>query len=584
MKLTVIIPAYKFSKYIEQCLLSVLFQNTNFEFEVLVRDDFSNDGTNEILERISIYYPNLKYYVADENWGFHKNIKFLLEESRGEYISYLDGDDYFTDKDKLQKQIDFLDNNPDYVMHAMGYWRLQNDGTYVPSETDSRLWARMEDVTTENLMVDNYVGFGRMFRNIPNLFKDYFFDLPFFDYPLNYELSCFGKIKNISHPGGVYREHGSGVLTSHTEEGRVQLHKDVKNYLIQKHKKNTMKTITIIDSFFYNEIVENKFNDFSNKFRDEEHPILLVSNTVAKSETIKNTDFYFYNKNNILFEHNFDNVLDITLFKYYDNLRINEVDSGMQRHGLSVIINLFKSLKIAKSLGYTHFQRIEIDDLHGPESLSFIKKVPEICVQHNKKGYFYFNEHGDYNDISFHYFFCEIDYFLSTIEEINSESDYVDFIRKNFNNNNFINVEQFIYTNIVKNNSDDLYRSAGHQMRIDFKDTHWNSETSPSNISTKYEGCSSRIYNTYRLQDGSEIYQDLKCIMTYNYTPESKTRKLVLEFESGKNYEIIHNTPSRGTWNYHIVDGDLIKFDVYEDDRFLYSESNENIKSSIIFY
>jgi hypothetical protein len=72
--------------------------------------------------------------------------------------------------------------------------------------------------------------------------------------------------------------------------------------------------------------------------------------------------------------------------------------------------------------------------------------------------------------------------------------------------------------------------------------------------------------------------------MTYNYTPESKTRKLVLEFESGKNYEIIHNTPSRGTWNYHIVDGDLIKFDVYEDDRFLYSESNENIKSSIIFY
>ena len=108
MKLSVIIPSYNFSKYIEQCLYSVLFQNTNFDFEVLVRDDFSNDGTNEILERISIYNPNLKYYVANENWGFHKNIKFLMEEARGEYIAYLDGDDYFTDKDKLQRQIDFL--------------------------------------------------------------------------------------------------------------------------------------------------------------------------------------------------------------------------------------------------------------------------------------------------------------------------------------------------------------------------------------------------------------------------------------------------------------------------------------------
>ena len=584
MKLSVIIPAYKFSKYIEQSVLSVLFQHTNFEFEVLVRDDFSNDGTNDILERLSLHYPNLKCYVPEENWGFHKNIKFLMEEAKGEYIAYLDGDDYFTDKDKLQKQVDFLDSNPDYIMHATAHWRLLNDGTYIPDNPHYQLWPQISDVTTEDLLVNNYVGFGRVFRNVKNLFKDYFLDLPFFDYPLNYELSMLGKIKNSDWPGGVYREHGSGVLTSHSSEDKIRIHEELKNFLKDKYNKSKMKTITIIDSFFHNEIVENKFNEFSKSFRDDNNQILLVSNTIAKPETIKNTDYYLYNKNNILFEHKFDNVLDITLFKYYDNIRINEIISGMQRHGLSVIINLFKSVKLAKSLGFTHFQRVEIDDLHGPNSISHIKSIPNKCFQENKKGYFYFNEHNDYSDISFHYFFCEIDYFLSMVEEINCEEDYINFIKRNFNNNDFINVEQYIYKNIKNNDTGFLYRDTGHQMSIDFVDTNWNTETSQSNLLPKYEGCSSRIYKTFRNENGVEVFQDLLCIMTYNYSSEPKNRRIVCRFKSGLNYELIHTAPLRSSWNYHIVESDLIDFDVYDGDRYLYTESNNEVKSSIVFY
>lgn len=584
MKLSVIIPAYKFSKYIEQCVLSVLFQNTNFEFEVLVRDDFSNDGTNEILERLSIYYPNLKCFKSEENWGFHKNIKFLLEQSSGDYISYIDGDDYYTDKDKLQKQVDFLDNNPDYIMHSTGYWRLLNDGSYIPEDPYERLWAVKSDVVTEDLFVNNYVGFGRMFRNVRGLFKEYFFDLPFFDYPLNYELSLLGKIKNSEWPSGVYRDHGSGVLTSYSAEDKLRIHEELKLFLKNKHNIEKMKTLTIIDSYFHNEGVENKFNEFSKSYRDSKNEILLVSNTIAKPETIQNTDYYLYNKNNILFEHEFDNVLDITLFKHYDNIRINEVISGMQRHGLSVMINLFKSVKLAKSLGFTHFQRIEIDDLHGPNSIEHIKSIPKKCLEENKKGFFYFNEHGNYSDISFHYFFCEIDYFLSIVEEINSEQDYIDFIKRNFNNNDFINVEQYIYQNIKNNDDGSLYRSTGVQMSSDFIDTNWNTETSESNISPKYEGCSSRMYKTLRVEDGIETPQNLLCIMTYNYTNQPKTRRIICRFESGNSYEIIHNTPGKRTWNYHIVEGDLIEFDVYDGNRYLYTEKNNDIRSSITFY
>jgi glycosyltransferase involved in cell wall biosynthesis len=583
MKLSVIIPSYNFSKYIEQCLYSVLFQNTNFDFEVLVRDDFSNDGTNEILERISIYYPNLKYYVANENWGFHKNIKFLMEEARGEYIAYLDGDDYFTDKDKLQRQIDFLDNNPDYVMHAMGYWRLYNDGTYVPSGPEWTMWALREDVTTEDLMENNYVGFGRVFRNIPNLFKDYFLDLPFFDYPLNYEISRFGKIKNIPYPGGIYRAHGSGLLTTYSDDDKKILHDKIHNFLLNKYKKDKMKKITIIDAFIHNENVESKLNSFVSKYRNSENEILLISNTVAKKETVEHVDYYFYNKNNQLFTHDFDNVLNITLFKYFDKIKINEVVSGLQRHGLSVIVNLFKSLKLAKSLGYTYFQRIETDDLHGHESIKFIDSVPDLCLKNNKKGLFFFNERDSNSDVSFHYFFCEIDYFLSIIKEVNSESDYVNFIRDNFNNNKFINVEEYLYTNIINNDNDGILKLDGSKMNEYFVDTHWNSETSQSNMSSKYEGASTRLYRADTKIDGVVNYNTGLAILSYNYTDIHKQRRIIVTYDNGDSNEYLHDLQYKGYFVYNVLNKNISHIEVYDGDRFMYREDNNNIESNILF-
>jgi hypothetical protein len=121
-------------------------------------------------------------------------------------------------------------------------------------------------------------------------------------------------------------------------------------------------------------------------------------------------------------------------------------------------------------------------------------------------------------------------------------------------------------------------------MSSDFTDTNWNTETSESNISPKYEGCSSRIYKTLRVEDGIESLQNLMCIMTYNYSNQPKTRRIVCRFESGNNYEITHHTPTEKTWNYHIVEGDLIEFDVYDDNRYLYTEKNHDLRSSITFY
>ena len=122
MKLSVIVPSYKFSKYIDDCLNSIVNQKTNFQFEILVRDDFSQDGSEGLIERIinQNSNPNIvfRYFKSSENLGCFGNIQLLLNKCSGEYIAYIDGDDYFTDEYKLQKQVDFLDENLEFSLHC----------------------------------------------------------------------------------------------------------------------------------------------------------------------------------------------------------------------------------------------------------------------------------------------------------------------------------------------------------------------------------------------------------------------------------------------------------------------------------
>lgn len=245
MKVSVIIPCYNFGEFIEQSILSAVNQITNFDYEILVRDDLSIDYSRLNIERVAYYHPKVKYYTPEENLGFCKNISFLISESKGEYIAYLDGDDYFTDPYKLQKQVDFLDNNQDYVMAFTGYWGRQLDGGYAPDSIPGWLGLigfENNDVVTEHLLKNNSVTFGRMFRNVKKIVKDWMIDMSYFDWPLNYELSRYGKIKFLDFPSGVYRYHNNSVFSLLPPEEKEKLSLSVREKILEAHtnyEKNT---------------------------------------------------------------------------------------------------------------------------------------------------------------------------------------------------------------------------------------------------------------------------------------------------------------------------------------------------------
>lgn len=108
---------YNHKPFIAQTIESFLMQQTNFQFEIVVGDDCSTDGTSAVLETFREKYPTkVKVLSPPQNIGAHRNMINTANACKGKYLALCDGDDYWTDPYKLQKQVDFLEQNPEYII------------------------------------------------------------------------------------------------------------------------------------------------------------------------------------------------------------------------------------------------------------------------------------------------------------------------------------------------------------------------------------------------------------------------------------------------------------------------------------
>lgn len=114
---SVIILAYNHEAYVAQAIESVLQQKCNFTFELIIGEDNSPDNTREIVIKYAIQYPDtINALLSEHNLGAIENELRCIREAKGKYIAFLEGDDFWTDTLKLQKQVDFLEANPDYCL------------------------------------------------------------------------------------------------------------------------------------------------------------------------------------------------------------------------------------------------------------------------------------------------------------------------------------------------------------------------------------------------------------------------------------------------------------------------------------
>lgn len=124
---------YNHENYIAQAIEGVLMQKTNFPFEIVIGEDCSTDGTREIVFDYARKYPNIiRIITSEKNVGMINNLNRTLNACKGKYIALCEGDDYWIDPYKLQKQVDFLEANPEYSMCFHNAFNIYENSTKKP--------------------------------------------------------------------------------------------------------------------------------------------------------------------------------------------------------------------------------------------------------------------------------------------------------------------------------------------------------------------------------------------------------------------------------------------------------------------
>ena len=245
---------YNHSKFIGQALESFLNQNTSFSYEILVYDDASNDGTRDILKEYELKYPQIiRVFYSSENQYSQGvrllNLRYNLPRARGKYIATCDGDDFWTDPLKLQKQVDFLDLNPEVVMCFHGFDRLEND-----KSKDSKLYNHLHHSPFTIFEQKEFLQLHVQFLTI--MFRQNV-KFPMISSEINGDvfvlthLSEVGKCAYLNFNGAVYRYHQNGVFRKMSRIGQINSSIKTRKIISDQVKPRTRKFLYKRISSFY---------------------------------------------------------------------------------------------------------------------------------------------------------------------------------------------------------------------------------------------------------------------------------------------------------------------------------------------
>ncbi|QLE78817.1 glycosyltransferase [Francisella sp. Scap27] len=231
--LSVYCATYNHEKYIRQSIDSFLMQETDFPFEVLINDDCSTDDTVKIISEYQEKYPNIIkpiFQVENQNdKGITPFVDIMMPISKGKYIATCEGDDYWIDPLKLQKQVDFLEENPNFMgcVHATKLVKeFEETSEVIPHNTYGKDVFTFENYSKAECYFHTsscvYRYEGKYKQQVDEYFKhacgDWYFSMVF---------SSFGPIKYINEMMSVYRIHSQGMWSAKSKE-----YKELANVLL----------------------------------------------------------------------------------------------------------------------------------------------------------------------------------------------------------------------------------------------------------------------------------------------------------------------------------------------------------------
>lgn len=281
---------YNHEPYLRQCLDGFVMQKTNFAFEAIVHDDASTDKSADIIREYAAKYPDIikPIYETENQYSKHDGSKRRIMNNAicqtAKYIAFCEGDDYWTDPLKLQKQFDFMEANPEYTLcfhNAMIHFQNGKNKDRIFAELENRDYHPVE--LYENWLVPTASIFTRKdtyLQQQPRLNNP---DFLYGDNPLIVSLAYAGKVHCINEIMSVYRiNNGSVTLTINKNVNRLFKHHRSMGKTFGKDIKNSSKII--IAKISYSEMLQS--------LKDKKYllslKLLITGVTNAPSIFIKN--------------------------------------------------------------------------------------------------------------------------------------------------------------------------------------------------------------------------------------------------------------------------------------------------------
>lgn len=206
---------YNHQQFIAQAIDSWLMQKTNFDFEIIIGEDCSTDNTRQIIEEYIAKYSNkIKLITSESNVGMMPNFIRTLEACKGKYIALCEGDDYWTDPLKLQKQVDFLEENE-------GYSGCFHNATII-DEINNKKNLFLKEITEGEIIIEQIVLTGGsiyptaslVFKNYREQLYKHLFEFMSGDWLLILFLADKGNIYFENIQTSIYRRHNTGICSS----------------------------------------------------------------------------------------------------------------------------------------------------------------------------------------------------------------------------------------------------------------------------------------------------------------------------------------------------------------------------------
>lgn len=218
MLLSVCIRTHNQERFVQQAIESVLMQKTLFPFEIIVSDDSSTDGTKAILLDFVHRYPDrIRLLESESNLGGPRNLRKVIEASEARYITCLDGDDYYIDKYKLQKQVEFLDGNEEYAACFHNVLNMDEKSSksslFLPLDFPSVVDA-CDVISKPWFLPIHSVLMRRALISFPDWYETVMND----DYVVNLSVAMHGPYYYMPDIMAVYRHHDNNISKSYSDQ------------------------------------------------------------------------------------------------------------------------------------------------------------------------------------------------------------------------------------------------------------------------------------------------------------------------------------------------------------------------------